>query len=257
MELTHLLHNISCSIVAEEGLVEQAVLFVVIKLKSTSLLTTQDGSESLVYQCLRSDWEVFVVKVIVCDHVIGALEKAYVQLDVLELKFFFSLQKHRELGLHSVDADSLGLKFDNLFFGSLHAGEQFTGIAIMHIMLHFVLKCNRVELVAPLVESLRVIDDSLVQLSHFRDENLTLLAVSVFESTEFIHDFMCVRAHVLEHLRLNLALLMHLVKPRLQVFVLVFEFVFKNLDFSLCLCYFEINLLENVKFVVCIENGFF
>lgn len=57
---------------------------------------------------------------------------------------------------------------------------------------------------------------------------------------------MCVLAHVLKDLRLNLALLRQLFHTTLEVFVFVGELIIQNLDFSLSLCDLKVDLLENI-----------
>ena len=113
-------------------------------------------------------------------------------------------------------------------------------------MLHFVIVCNTVEFVAPLVKVICVLDDGLVKFSDLCDENLALGAVGVLEFAQLVHDLVCVLAHVLKDISLNLALLRHLVHAGLEVFVFVGELILQDLDLSLSRCDLEVDLLEDV-----------
>jgi hypothetical protein len=93
MQFSHLLNDVACAIVAQERLIQQAVFFVVIQLQPAPLFTAQDRSECLIDQSLRPNRQVFVIEVVMSDHVVSAFEKSYIQLDVFELEFFLRLQE--------------------------------------------------------------------------------------------------------------------------------------------------------------------
>ena len=115
---------ITCPIIAEQRLVENATLLVVVQFKSSPLFATQDGQHGLSNKRLRSNWEVLVVEVVMRNEHISALEQFDIVLDVLQLKLLLDLPEQSKLCLYRVKPDNLSLQIFDVLFCFRHAPVQ-------------------------------------------------------------------------------------------------------------------------------------
>jgi len=124
----------------------------------------------------------------------------------------------------------------------------------MKILLEGQIRRIVVELVTPRVELLRMVDDSLIKLLYFTDEELALVPVGVFELGNLSHDLVRVGVQVLEGVRLDFTQLCDLAHLRPNIFILIVNLVFQCLHISLCLGYFYADLVEDVQLVVAVKH---
>ena len=82
MESPHDVRNITSAVVNQKILVKNTVLLVVIELKSSSLLATENGSESLIDQALSPNGQVLLQVVVQGDAMVNGLEVLNLVLQV-------------------------------------------------------------------------------------------------------------------------------------------------------------------------------
>lgn len=85
MQQSHKLGYLPCARIVEHVLIEQSILFIVVKFKSPPLLDVQDRAEGLIDQSLRTDRLVFIKIIVQGYTVIGILVELDVLLKILDL----------------------------------------------------------------------------------------------------------------------------------------------------------------------------
>lgn len=103
-----------------------------------------------------------------------------------------------------------------------------------------------VKLVASKLQFFRVVYNNHVKFPHFIHKCFTLGPIGVFKLAQFIHNFMRVRPKIVENVCLNLTALFNLIHSCFRIFVLVINFVFKDLSVRIALRNSEIELLEYI-----------
>ena len=96
---------------------------------------------------------------------------------------------------------------------------------------------NVVKLVASKLQFFRVINNYHVKFPHFIYKCFTLGPIRVFKLAQLIHNFMCVRPKIVKNVCLNLIALFNLIHSCFRIFVLVINFVFKDLPVRITLRY--------------------
>ena len=114
-------------------------------------------------------------------HVVGAFEKLYIVLDILQLKLLLCFLEQTQLRLNFVKANSLHVNFNNFMFCSLQAAINLVGLAIEHFLGQFQVMGKPLELTAPELNRFIISDDIRVQFFHLSDKSVTLIAISILQ----------------------------------------------------------------------------
>ena len=114
-------------------------------------------------------------------HVVGAFEKLYIVLDILQLKLLLCFLEQTQLRLNFVKANSLHVNFNNFMFCSLQAAINLVGLAIEHFLGQFQVMGKPLKLIAPELNRFIISDDICVQFFHLSDKSVTLIAISILQ----------------------------------------------------------------------------
>lgn len=116
---------------------------------------------------------------------------------------------------------------------------------------------NVFKTLAEVSQSLRVLYDKLVAVVDFSDKCVTLTLVGLLQLAKLPHNIVCVLLQVLENCSLNLGALVDFIHTAFHRFVLVLDLVLENLALGLQVGQLHVDLLKDVKFTICLENGLF
>lgn len=192
-----------------------------------------------------------------CDYVVCTFEEFDILFNVFQVKRLFSFHEQTQFSLDSINPFGFRVEFYNFFFASFHPSIEFIQIWLVQAEFHLVGVNYVVKLVASKLKFFGMVNDNNIKFPHFIYKCVTLGPISVFKLAQLIHNFMCVRAKIVENVCLNLIGLFDLIHSWFDSFVFVIDFVFKDLSVCIALRNSEVELLEHIQLVVCVENRVF
>ena len=255
VQLSHETGDVATTVIAEQLLVEQTVLLVVVELESAALLATEDRAKSLVDQTLRPDRQVLLKIVVESDAVVRILEELDILLKILQVQLLLSLEEERPVCLHSLKALGFPLQLHDGLFAGIYADVNLLQLAVVRVKTALVGDLNILKALAVISKALCMIDNRLVTVVDFLDKVVALSLVSFFKLAQLPHDIVGVLLQIFEDFRLDLTALVSFVNAPQDRLELIIALVFQDFALSLQVSKLHIDLLKYIQFSVGFEDG--
>ena len=127
----------------------------------------------------------------------------------------------------------------------------------MQVKVTLVLALDILKSLAIFSQSFRVLNNQLVTVVNFANEEITLFLVGLLELTQFFHDVLSMRLQVLEDLGLDFILLSDLIHAPLDRLIFIVDLVLEDFALRLQIRKLQVDLLKDIKLTVSLEDGLF
>ena len=188
---------------------------------------------------------------------ISVFEEFDVLLQVLQVQLLLRFVEQSLVGFITFEARCLLFQLEDRCLAVLHARVELGQLARMRVDSALLSDRGIFKLLAVVCESFSMVHDVLVTVVNFTNEQITLRLISLLQLAQFFHHVLSVRLQILENLGLDLVFLVNFLHSTLHSLILVIDLVFEDLAFSLQISKLQVDLLEDVKLAVSLENGLF